>query len=94
MILVWMIKAFRSLIKSLLDGLSFVIPDGLEDDIVAFALVGSDGFAALLDLFIADSVLRLLLGAVSLSITIAFFVIVEKVWRRAASLISGSDYKG
>lgn len=94
MILVWLIRGFRFIIKGLLDGLSIVIPDGLEDDVVAFALTAGDGFAALLDGFVADSVLVVLLGVIGLTVTILFFVFIEKMIRRGMSLFTGNDYRG
>ena len=94
MIMVWLVKAFRSVIDIFLSGLSLTIPDGLEDDIVAFVLIGSDGFAALLDLYITDSVLVVMVGVISFAVVLGFLRFTEKAIRRIASLITGNDYRG
>lgn len=92
MILVWFMRAFKFVIESLAAPVSLVIPDGLEDDIVAFVLIGADAVAALNDLFISDAVLTLYLGLISFSVAIGGFILVEKIIRRFASLITGNDY--
>lgn len=94
MILVWLIRAFRGIADVFLNGLSLTIPDGLEDDIVAFVLTGADGFAALLDLYIVDSVLVVMLGVISFATVLGALRFVEKLIRRFMSLITGNDYTG
>ena len=94
MITIWLLRAFRAMVGVFLEGLSIIIPDGIEDDIVSSVLIALDGFGALLDVFVYDSVLRVLVGLLTFAITILAIHFTERVIRRFTTLITGNDYGG